>query len=271
MKQFDSAPKNFAYLAYRWISPVFNPVQCLTAVPRYCRYFRDWMRYSRMEGAEPVRLMDTFPCIHDRTDTTGIDRHYFYQDIWAFRRILESGAKEHIDVGSRIDFVGFLSAVTRVTFIDIRPLEAELENLNSKRGSILDMPYPDRSVRSLSCLHVAEHIGLGRYGDPLDPQGTRKACGELARVLAPGGNLYFSLPVGRPRLCFNGHRIHSPRQILEYFSGLNLVELSGINDRDTFIRHIDISELENAGYGCGMFHFRRDEERRSVSRGDAES
>jgi SAM-dependent methyltransferase len=259
MKQFDNASKNLAYLAYRWISPVFNPVQCLTAVPRYVRFLRDWMRYSRMEGAEPVRLMDTFPCIHDRTDTTGIDRHYFYQDIWAYRRILESGAKEHVDVGSRIDFVGFLTAVTRVTFIDIRPLDAELENLESKRGSILEMPYPDRSVRSLSCLHVAEHIGLGRYGDPLDPQGTRKACRELARVLAPGGNLYFSLPVGKARLCFNGHRIHSPRRILEYFGDLRLVELSGINDRDVFIRHIDIDELENAGYGCGMFHFTRDE------------
>lgn len=259
MKQLNSASNIFAYTAFRWINPFLNPVQLLKAGPRYIRYFRDWLRYSRMEGAEPVRLIDTFPCIHDRTDTTGFDRHYFYQDIWAFRRILESGVKEHVDVGSRIDLVGFLTAITHVTFIDIRPLEAELENLDSKRGSILEMPYPDRSARSLSSLHVAEHIGLGRYGDPLDPDGTLKACRELARVLAPGGNLYFSLPVGRQRLCFNGHRIHSPQMILEYFDDLRLVEFSGITDDGEFRRAIDTGVLENAGYACGLFHFTRDE------------
>jgi SAM-dependent methyltransferase len=111
------------------------------------------------------------------------------------------------------------------------------------------------SVRSLSCLHVAEHIGLGRYGDPLDPHGTLKACRELARVLAPGGNLYFSLPVGKPRLCFNAHRIHSVGQILDYFRDLSLVELSGIDDERRVMLQMEKSALDNADYGCGLFHF----------------
>lgn len=257
MKQFDSAPKNLAYLAYRWISPLVDPVRLAAAVPRYFRYFRDWARYSRLPGAEPVRIADTFPCIHDRTESTGFDRHYFYQDIWAFRKILSSGAREHVDVGSRADYVGFLAAAIPVTFIDIRPLQAEVEGLACRKGSILEMPYADRSVASLSSLHVAEHIGLGRYGDPLDPGGSRKACRELARVLAPGGNLYFSLPVGAPRLCFNGHRIHAPRTILEYFPDLDLVELSGVTDEGRFVRNIDIDTLGRSGYACGLFHFTR--------------
>ncbi len=84
------------------------------------------------------------------------------------------------------------------------------------------------------------HIGLGRYGDPLDPEGTIKAINELKRVLvlAVGGNLYFSLPVGSPRLCFNAHRIHSPGQILEYFSDLKLVEFSGVDDKGNFLENI---------------------------------
>ncbi|MDP2983726.1 MAG: class I SAM-dependent methyltransferase [Candidatus Latescibacter sp.] len=258
MRKFKSTPYNLAYLAFRWIQPFFNPMEFFPAFPRYIRYFRDWLRYSRMNGAESIRFSDTYPCIHERTPATGFDRHYFYQDIWAFRKIVASGAGAHVDIGSRVDYVGFLTAVTHVTFIDIRPLEAALENFESKKGSILAIPFEDRSIPSLSCLHVAEHIGLGRYGDPLDPYGTQKACRELSRVLAPGGNLYFSLPVGKPRLCFNGQRIHSPGQILEYFSGLRLVELSGINDDVKFTQNIDRSVLENADYGCGLFHFTKD-------------
>jgi hypothetical protein len=258
MRKFKSTSYNLAYLAFRWIRPFFNPMDFFQAFPRYIRFFRDWGRYSKMKGAEPIHFGDTYPCLHDRTPATAFDRHYFYQDIWAFRKIVASGVGAHVDIGSRVDFVGFLTAVTHVTFIDIRPLEAVLENFESKKGSILDIPCEDSSIPSLSCLHVAEHIGLGRYGDPLDPYGTRKACQELSRVLARGGNLYFALPAGKPRLCFNGQRIHSPGQILEYFSGLRLVELSGINDEAEFIPNIDRSVLENANYGCGLFHFTKD-------------
>ena len=64
----------------------------------------------------------------------------------------------HVDVASRIDYVGMLTAVTHVTFIEIRPLLADLTNFDSRAGSILAMPFEDNSVPSLSCLHVAEHI-----------------------------------------------------------------------------------------------------------------
>jgi len=128
-----------------------------------------------MEGAESIHLFDIYPCLHDRTQITKAD-YYFYQDIWAFKRIYESKVKHHVDVGSRAIFVGMLTAFTNVTFIDIRPLEANLAGLECIKGNILSMPFEDKSLRSLSsCLCVAEHIGLGRYGDSLDPMGTKKS------------------------------------------------------------------------------------------------
>ena len=258
MRKLKSRSEDLAYLAYRWISPVIDPVRFARALPGYVRYFRDWMEYSRLRSAETLRFANTYPCIHDRTVATAFDSHYFYQDIWAFRKIVESRAGAHLDIGSRIDFVGFLTVVCKVTFVDIRPLEAALDNFESKPGNILALPIPDNSVRSLSCLHVTEHIGLGRYGDQLDPEGTRKACRELSRVLAPNGNLYYSLPVGKPRLCFNAHRIHSPEQILEYFGDLRLVELSGIDDNGTFVKDIGRGALRESNYACGLFHFTKD-------------
>ena len=255
MRKFDNKIKNFAYFFYRWLKPFVDPIDFLTAGPRLIGYFKDYIKYISMEGAEKVKLSETFPLIHEKTETSGFDSHYFYQDIWAFKKVLKSNTDSHVDVGSRIDFVGFLSAITHVTFIDIRPLIVELDNLDSKKGSILSMPFDDNSIKSLSCLHVAEHIGLGRYGDPIDPDGTRKACGELSRVLSPGGNLYFALPVGKPRLCFNAHRIHKPSQILEYFKYLTLMEFSGITDDIRFRENISISLLEKSDFACGLFHF----------------
>src|SRR5206468_9735067 len=101
----------------------------------------------------------------------------------------------HVDVGSHNLFANLLSAVVPVIFLDYRPLNGRLRGLECIGGSILELPFADNSVESLSCLHVAEHIGLGRYGDPLDPEGTKKAARELERVLAKGGNHYFAVPV----------------------------------------------------------------------------
>ena len=212
-----------------------------------------------MDGSEPVKLRDTYPCLFDRTATTSVDSHYFYQHIWAFEKIFNLKPKVHVDVGSSVDFVGLLSVITNVRFVDIRPLDvSNMANLESVKGSILEMPYKNESLESISCLHVAEHIGLGRYGDPLDPLGTGKAAAELSRCLAQGGNLFFSVPVGKPKLCFNAHRIHSPRQILRYFEGLKLVEFSGTDDNKRFMQNIDPEVLEDSRYACGMFWFTKE-------------
>jgi SAM-dependent methyltransferase len=226
---------------------------------RFHRYFSEWRRFRTLGGI--ASFSDLAPCLFDADPSTQTGGgHYFYQDVWALRHVASCPPPVHHDVGSRLDgFVAQVTAICPVVFWDLRPPSFQLPNFSFRKGSITELPLEDKALVSVSCLHVAEHIGLGRYGDPLDPQGTRKACRELARVLAPGGNLYFSLPVGKQRLCFNGHRIHSPRKILEYFAGLRLVELSGITDEGKFIRHIDIAELEKTGYGCGMFHFTRDE------------
>jgi hypothetical protein len=70
-------------------------------------------------------------------------------------------------------------------------------------------------------MHVVEHVGLGSYGDSLDPNGDLKAMSELKRVLSINGNLLFVVPVGKPRVMFNAHRIYSYEQIIECFKGIN--------------------------------------------------
>lgn len=238
-----------------WINPVVNISNLKSILPKYLKYIRDWRKYSQMKYAEKLSLKHSKPVLFDDTVKSSYDPHYFYQDIWAFKRILKLESNSHVDIGSKVYYVGFISSIKQITFVDIRPLITNLDNLKSIKGNILSIPFEDNSISSISCLHVAEHIGLGRYGDELDPLGTKKATKELARVLAKDGNLFFSLPIGKPKLCFNSHRIHSTSQILDYFSDLELIELSGVDDNGKFIQNIDKNILDSCVYGCGFFWF----------------
>jgi hypothetical protein len=230
----------------------------VATVREYRHFLGSWRAYSGLPGAEPLRFEDGYPCLFDRTPTTPYDPHYFHQSVWAGELIAARAPGEHVDVGSEIGFVGMLSVSVPVLFVDIRPFPVELPRLRPLAGDLLGgLPFEDRSLASLSCLHVAEHVGLGRYGDELAPDGTRRACAELQRILALGGRLYFSVPVGRPRVCFNAHRIHTPRQILGYFPELELEEFSVIGDDFRLVEHADVDRAERLDYGCGLFAFRR--------------
>jgi hypothetical protein len=246
-----------AQFILRWLSQILDPIWALRGSVSYPRFFSDSWQYRHRVGAEPFQWWDLYPQLHDRVSSHSIDAHYYYTNGWAMRRIVAQRPAQHVDIGSQTMFVNLLSAVLPVTFMDYRPLEADMEGLTNRSGDILNLPFSNGSIESLSCLHVAEHIGLGRYGDPLNPHGTRQACAELQRVLAPGGNLWFALPVGRPRVCFNAHRIHAPETIIEYFTPLELEEFSGVHDDGRYVEQVELSEFSFSKYACGLFWFSR--------------
>jgi SAM-dependent methyltransferase len=220
------------------------------------RYFRSWAEWSRKGGA-PLKFADSHPCLTDWTSTTPFDPHYFYQSAWLARRLAEVKPGRHVDVGSSVGTVGVVSGFVPTLFVDIRPLSTSLSNLTCIDASILALPFEDRSVISLSCLHVIEHIGLGRYGDPLDPIGSERAAQELSRVLSVGGRLFLSAPVGRERVCFNAHRVFAPKSLVGMFESLKLERFGWVDDQGQLHLPASPSDAEAAEYACGFFEFVR--------------
>jgi SAM-dependent methyltransferase len=221
-------------------------------------FLDDLARFKELGGANGSETrLRIQPQLGDRTPTTAFDTHYTYQGVWAFRRLISSHPSTHVDVGSLAGYLGFFASVVPTTFVDIRPTEAQFEGLTEVKGSILNLPFADGSLESVSCLHVAEHVGLGRYGDPVDPEGMWKAARELVRVLAPGGNLYLSVPVGEEVVCFNAHRITAPSTILAQYAGLELIEFDAVLDDGTWRRNLPPLEMPPSAYACGMFWFRK--------------
>jgi SAM-dependent methyltransferase len=215
---------------------------------------------SRSNPRFPVRWADRYPCLYDNTPSTPFDRHYLYSVAWAARIVARTNPAQHIDISSSLNFSTVVSAFVPVKFYDYRPARLDLTNFSFERANLTALPFADQSVSSLSCMHVVEHIGLGRYGDNLDPDGDVKATRELQRVLKQNGSLLFVVPVGKPKLQFNAHRIYSYEQILTSFKGFKLEEFALIPDRDEdggLIAGATPELADAQSYGCGCFWFKR--------------
>ena len=238
----------------------FSPtvlLKTIMGIPYFLGSLREYRRSNRSASFR-VTIKHMFPILTDRDDSAGVaEGHYFHQDLWAARKIFGQAPGRHIDIGSRVDgFVAHLLVFMPVTIIDIRQLASKIQGLSFIRDDATQLAQlPSGSVESLSSLHAAEHFGLGRYSDPVDPSACFKFMNALQRVLAPGGSLYFSVPVGRERLEFNAHRVFAPKTILDSFPLLRLVSFSYVGDDGCLNQDTQPVDAAQCDYACGLFHF----------------
>jgi hypothetical protein len=227
-------------------------------IVRSVEYINEFRKFkSSSDGRFSIYLKDAYPCLIDKIKTTPYDQHYTYHPAWAARKLQQIAPKEHVDISSILSFSTIVSAFVPVRFYDYRPAEIELSSFSSGAQDLKKLSFEDNSIESLSCMHTIEHIGLGRYGDELDPQGDLKSIKELKRVLKDDGHLLFVTPVGRPKIEFNGQRIYSYEQILDYFSPFSLQEFSLVPDAGGLIENADPSLVKSQQYGCGCFWFKK--------------
>lgn len=186
--------------------------------------------------------------------------------MWAARKIFQRRPPEHFDIGSRVDgFIAHVLPFMPVTMIDIRPLAQKVEGLRFIQADATNLEgIADKSLISLSALCSPEHFGLGRYGDPVDPEACFAAFESMQRVLSPGGHLYISVPVGdRSGIAFNAHRIFRPEIVCEALNELRLEDFSVINGND-YAEHLSLDDFHamrtGINYGgnvVGLFEFVR--------------
>ncbi len=241
--------------------------QAVSGLPAY---FRDLQCFrDKYKGSLLLK-----PCLLDRFGEGGTTHsEYFWQDLLVARWVFEASPIRHLDVGSRIDgFVAHVAAFRDLDVLDIRRITTAIPRVNFVQANIMDtdavadlLSSPTAPYDSVSCLHVLEHLGLGRYGDPIDPDGYLVGFSNICQLLRERGSLYLSTPVGDERVEFNANWVFSPQTILSIAdkSSMRLVRLASIDPLRGIVSVVTedpsraLLALESQSYCLAVMEFRR--------------
>lgn len=223
----------------------------------------DCIDYEKKNTREQFRINrnNLWPIIGEKYAYAGVVENYFWQDLWAARKVIQSGVRDHFDIGSRLD--GFIShllaAGIDVTMIDVRKFPTEIEQLHTIVDDATNLSQiSDGSIESISALCSLEHFGLGRYGDPINPESCFQCFKNIQRKLKRGGKLYIAVPVGKERVEFNAHRVFFAETIVKCFNLLHLEEFSctaqGEIEYNVDLHKYD-NDFHNGEYRYGLFSF----------------
>ena len=243
------------------LRPIFRnagirPAALLRALRGWRRYVAHRDAFRRMSGAGSMPWGRELPMLMEWDDSSGTLGGYFYQDLTVARWVHEADPQRHVDVGSRLDgFIGHLAAFREVEVLDIRPQPLTVPNVTFHQLDLMQALPAEwiECTDSLSCLHTIEHFGLGRYGDPLDPDGHLKGLEQLAKLVRPGGTFHLSTLVGRERIEFNAHRVFAPDTMLSWFEdGWEIQRTALIDDQLKLSTAEDSSALQGADCDTGV-------------------
>ncbi len=235
-----------------------DPRKALRSMRGLPRYVRDIFRFrSGYTGR-----FELVPCLHDWYEEGGSTKdEYFWQDLLVARMIFEANPKRHVDIGSRVDgFVAHVASFREIEVFDVRPITTQIPGIAFKQA---DLMKPVEGMAgycdSLSCLHALEHFGLGRYGDPIDPEGSERGFANMAGLLKKDGIFYLSVPIGVERVEFNANRVFDPRSILKMAAN-NSLRLSSLTivQQGGAVMEVDptdenLAELAKQYYSLGIF------------------
>tara|TARA_Y100000389_G_C17438918_1_gene507348 strand:- start:344 stop:1126 length:783 start_codon:yes stop_codon:yes gene_type:complete len=208
--------KKYFSKIYLLIKNFFNIdiVLILKSIINLPKFFLDLYNWKKIDKNNwPIEII---PRLNDFQSDASDLGEYFFQDLFVAKKILKKNPEKHIDVGSRIDgFIAHLACFREVEVFDIRDLQLKIKNIKFSKQDITEKNHKfTNCTDSASCLHTLEHIGLGRYGDQINPDGWRIGLENLSMFLKKSGILWLSVPIGIQNIKFNSHRIFDPNTIV---------------------------------------------------------
>ena len=79
-----------------------------------------------------------------------------------------------------------------------------------------------------------EHDGLGRYGDPLSPNGDLRAMDDMKKILKPNGILFLAVPTGLDKIVWNAHRIYGNKRLKLLIKNWEVIGSVGFDENMLF-------------------------------------
>ena len=232
-------------------------------LPSIINYIKDFIKFKKKGG----KIRNIYMCLEDfNKNSTEFKNQFFHSDLLISQKIFENNPTNHLDVGSRIDgLVSHLASFRSLDFADIRNVDLKPhKNINYKKIDIGDENLViSKKYFSVSSIGVLGHIGLGRYGDKIDPNGHFKAFKNIANLTENLGVLYLMVPVGIEGTEFNSHRVFNASSIINYFININfdLIEFSFVDDLGELHLNTNFEDTKNLNFGGGIFILRKNEKK----------
>ena len=115
-----------------------------------------------------------------------------------------------------------------VSTIEYREIHCEIPDLVVMTPEEYEEnPRKYDAVLSISSL---EHDGMGRYGDPINPNGDLEAMSRLKNFLKPNGVLFLAVPMGPDAVVWNAHRIYGRKRFPLLIDGWEVVDSFGYDE-----------------------------------------
>ncbi|CAI5524228.1 unnamed protein product [Closterium sp. Naga37s-1] len=145
--------------------------------------------------------------------------------------------KSVLVIGSQVPWLeGILLAYKAgsITTVDFNRPTADYPGL--RLWNIAELDASDETFDVVASYSSLEHDGLGRYGDPLNPDGDLQRMAKIRGLLKPGGLFFLGLPVGNDTLVFNAHRVYGPIRMPLLLDGWKLLDVFGVSSLEAAYR-----------------------------------
>lgn len=157
--------------------------------------------------------------------------YYGHTDVWLFE-LLDSypellQGKDVAVMGSTVPWYEaiVLAYGGRPWTIEYNPIDTDDSRLTLL--TVEEFSQNPRKFGVIFSISSFEHDGLGRYGDPIDPEGDMKAMQNCLSMLNPDGFMVFATQIGKGSICWNAHRIYGRARLSRLLEGWELLDFRG--------------------------------------------
>lgn len=136
------------------------------------------------------------------------------------------------------------------------PITIEYNKIDNQAGlwECMTVDEFNKNPRIFDCafsISSFEHDGLGRYGDPLNPEADLQAMANTKKMLERGSLIYLSIPVGVDAIWWTAHRVYGKARLPLLLKDWKMIDSFGYaqndleKDRKKKDSHQPIFVLEN--------------------------
>lgn len=176
---------------------------------------------------------------------------------------MPQGPGSALDFGSGSTYLGLIAARRgfSVSAIDLQPNSWYYThpNLEFLQTSVFDLELKSENLDLIINCSSVEHVGMGRYGDPLADKGDLQAMEDMCSLLRHDGIMLLTVPIGQDAVFAGSHRVYGSERLPRLLSGY-IVDKEEYWVKDENNRWVEVSRemavqrpSHATSYGLGCF------------------